>query len=129
MTMPTKPLLRTLPVAIALLLLAGSGLASSSIINYTISVNTSHLVLRAISCTGWSVSSSECVSCKYCAALASNSVLQGIQGRMRDGIHENTPFQFHPYDSTVELLRRKNAQLEGLRFDKLNHARRYLSRG
>lgn len=105
------------------------GLHVGTSLPWNVSVNTSHLVLCAISCTGWSVSSSECVSCKYCAALASNSVLQGIQGRMRDGIHENTPFQFHPYDSTVELLRRKNAQLEGLRFDKLNHARRYLSRG
>ncbi|KAH9851877.1 hypothetical protein C2E23DRAFT_886092 [Lenzites betulinus] len=55
-------------------------------------------------------------------------MVQGVKQRMINGMHENTPFRYHSFESTLEVLRRKNVQLEQLRFDKLNHARKYLSR-
>lgn len=110
------------------------GLHVRSTLPWNISVGPTHLVLRSITCAQTTSSPLDLddtgpVICNACASLASNSTLQGIQKRMQDGIHENTPFQYHPFDSTVEIIRRKNVQLENLRFDKLNHTRKYLARG
>ncbi|KAI0736220.1 hypothetical protein C8Q72DRAFT_756447, partial [Fomitopsis betulina] len=111
------------------------GLHVKSSLPWNITIESTHLVLRSIVCDGLSGlrgssgHGSRPLSCASCASLASNLMLTGIKEHMQDGVHENTPFHFHSFDSTTEILRHKNVQLEHLRFNKLNHTRKYLARG
>ncbi|RDX39888.1 hypothetical protein OH76DRAFT_1424034 [Lentinus brumalis] len=67
--------------------------------------------------------------CCSCFGLRSNTTLTGIVDRMENGIHENTPHAYLPFSSLGELLKRKNTQIDRLRFDSLNRAGSHLVRG
>ncbi|TFK79418.1 hypothetical protein K466DRAFT_505593 [Polyporus arcularius HHB13444] len=67
--------------------------------------------------------------CRNCEQLQSNHAVTGIVDRMRNGIHENTPHPYLPFASLGDLLRRKNTQIDRLRFENLNMARTLLIRG
>ncbi|KAI0709424.1 hypothetical protein C8Q76DRAFT_626022, partial [Earliella scabrosa] len=91
-----------------------------------VTIGPERITLHSTECTGALAQAS---SCSSCALLKKNTHVIGIEDRIRTGIHENTPFHFLSFDASLELLRRKNAQLEDLRFSALNLARRYLVRG
>ncbi len=102
------------------------GLHVTNPLPWSVQVSTTEINLHSMRCIGEASAGRQ--SCQSCDALRSNASVIGIENRIRTGIHENTPFQYLPYDSTVQLLRRKNAQLEELRFKKLNLVRCYLVR-
>ncbi|KAF7369372.1 hypothetical protein MVEN_00265800 [Mycena venus] len=61
--------------------------------------------------------------CESCTALPSNSNLQGILDRLRDGVHENSRLIFHPIANLVELNRRRAEQVREKKLLKLNDTR------
>ncbi|KAG6834823.1 hypothetical protein H0H93_007136, partial [Arthromyces matolae] len=67
------------------------------------------------------------MSCDACQSLAENSVIQGIVQRIESGIHESTPRPFYTLQHAFELLDRKSAQIDFLRLQGLNQARRLIS--
>ncbi|RDB27516.1 hypothetical protein Hypma_003767 [Hypsizygus marmoreus] len=64
--------------------------------------------------------------CRKCENLENNMTLTGILSRMKDGVHENAPFAYHPFSGMVEVLHRKSAQIKHLRLRGLNQARKLL---
>ncbi|KAH9016455.1 hypothetical protein EDB84DRAFT_1590111 [Lactarius hengduanensis] len=49
--------------------------------------------------------------------------MEGILTRIKNGIHENTNYAYQPIGGLIEVLRKKNALLDGLRFKQLSTSR------
>jgi hypothetical protein len=56
--------------------------------------------------------------------LLANNIVEGIQDRIERGVHENSPLKYQPIGGLVELVRRKNEQLQILRITKHTISRR-----
>ncbi|KAF8056026.1 hypothetical protein FPV67DRAFT_686987 [Lyophyllum atratum] len=81
------------------------------------------LRLHARSCEDV-ITGREC--CGACQDLRQNTTLQGIQRRAIEGVHENANHAYHGFGALVEILQRKNSQIEVLRLRGLNNARRLI---
>lgn len=64
--------------------------------------------------------------CRPCQNLEGNESLKGIIHRANHGIHKNANFAYHGIGGLIELLQRKNTQIEALRLHGLNQAKRLI---
>jgi len=60
--------------------------------------------------------------------VLTNSILEGIMDRMKDGIHENCKLAYQPIGGLIELVRKKNEILDSMRFKKLAVSRKLVTR-
>ena len=67
-------------------------------------------VLFSKSCTG--LSKGDMQSCQGCQQLGSNEHLERIVSRIKDGVHENTPFAYFGFGGLQEILQQKKQQVE-----------------
>ena len=80
------------------------------------------MVLRAHACK--KTVKEDIKTCQQCRQLERGGFLPGIVKRIVDGVHENTPLAYYGAGRLVEVVRRKDRQIQGLRFGKLNAAKR-----
>ncbi|KAJ6553179.1 hypothetical protein B0H19DRAFT_949797 [Mycena capillaripes] len=66
-------------------------------------------------------------TCKPCSDLGANSTLQGIIARSQTGVHENTSLKYQPPAALVELVHRKNTQIQSLWLGVLTSSRNLLT--
>ncbi|PPQ82822.1 hypothetical protein CVT26_008090 [Gymnopilus dilepis] len=66
-------------------------------------------------------------SCRACQRLGENSYLDGILTRLEEGTHPNSAFAYHGVSGLIEMLQRKNQQIEFHRHRGLNQARKLLT--
>jgi hypothetical protein len=90
------------------------------------SVRNGRMALFARSCTR-SVNDG-INSCRVCQNLFKNKTLEGILTRLEEGVNENLAFSYHSFRGLIEMLHRKNCQIEFYRLRGLNQARKLLSR-
>jgi hypothetical protein len=84
------------------------------------------MTLFARSCSGKvKAGATSCIACQH---LVRNVYLEGIITRIKEGVHENTPFAYFGFSGLLELLRRKTRQIEFYRLRGLNQARKLLSK-
>lgn len=69
-----------------------------------------------------------CDACRPCRELLLNDIVSGIQNRIEEGIHDNTPLAFRSIEDLIALIRRKTQTLDSLRFTKLAMVRKLLAR-
>jgi hypothetical protein len=67
-------------------------------------------------------------SCHECMRLLTHQIVEGILDRIRDGIHANTAYMYQPIGGLVELLRKKTAMVDGMRFKQLSTSRTMATR-
>lgn len=67
-------------------------------------------------------------SCQGCQQLGGNEHLERIVSRIKDGVHENTPFTYFGFSGLQEILQRKKQQVEFYRLCGLNQARQLLGK-
>jgi hypothetical protein len=77
-------------------------------------------------CTGQQTKSG--TPCASCAGLLKNPVIKGIEDHNRHGFTESTPYKWLTMADAIELLQKKNAQINQLKLSALNMARSLLSR-
>ena len=82
--------------------------------------------LQSTKCTGELQGNSEL--CKECVRLLTHQIIEGILDRIRDGIHANTAYMYQPIGGLIELLRKKNAMIDGMRFKQLSTSRTMATR-
>ncbi|KAH8980974.1 hypothetical protein EDB86DRAFT_3133864 [Lactarius hatsudake] len=73
--------------------------------------------IQSVHCTGVRETSSD--SCQACSQLLTHRIVEGILHRISNGIHTNTVYAYQPIGSLIEILRKKCAMLDGLRFKQL----------
>ena len=93
--------------------------------NYT--VCNGQMALFAQSCPGL-LKNNGIDSCHMCQNLIKNKVLEGILMHLKEGSNENISFAYHGFHALIEMLHRKNHQIEFYRLRGLNQARKLLSR-
>jgi hypothetical protein len=84
------------------------------------SITNSVMTLHARTCD-WPMKGE--LTCGPCRDLASNPILQGILDRIANGVHEHSNYTYHGFSGLLEILRRRNVQIESLRLRGLNHTR------
>ena len=67
-------------------------------------------------------------SCQRCKDVLTNSILEGILDRIKDGVHENCTLAYQPIGGLIELVRKKNTMLDSMRFMKLTASRKLVTR-
>lgn len=67
-------------------------------------------------------------ACQPCQHLIKNDKLRNILGRIEEGIHENTGFAYHGFNSLQQMLHQKNQSIEFYRLRGLNQARKLLAK-
>lgn len=85
------------------------------------STRNGKLVLHAHSCDRKPTPAQ--TNCQPCRNLFQNSVLAGILSRAENGMHENSGYVFYGCGGMLEIIERKNWQLEALRLNGLNNTR------
>ncbi|TFY53533.1 hypothetical protein EVG20_g10072 [Dentipellis fragilis] len=78
-------------------------------------------VVRSRTCSRFASTSG---MCKPCIALKTNSMLNGIIDRMKNGVHQNAPYAYHGLGGLIEVARRKNNVIDTYRLQRLNNARK-----
>lgn len=90
--------------------------------DYELRVGT--FTLRSHTCTGKGHVNDRCIPC---GELKSNSVLQGIQDRIVNGVKAHSPHTLHGAGGLSEVIRRKDNVIDQLRLTGLNGARHLIS--
>jgi hypothetical protein len=90
------------------------------------SVRNGRMALFARSCTQFVKDNID--SCRACQSLFKNKALEGMLTRLEEGVNENLAFAYHSFRGLIEMLHRKNHQIEFYRLRGLNQARKLLSR-
>lgn len=80
------------------------------------------LTLRSTECTKVCLKGRP--NCSACSNLPKDPILQGILERAKDGVHESAPYAYHSVSGLIELLRRKNKQIQALRLRGFNAVKR-----
>jgi hypothetical protein len=93
--------------------------------NYT--VRNGQMTLFARSCPGL-LKKDGIDSCRACQNLLKNKMLEGILTCLEEGANENASFAYHGFHALIEMLHRKNRQIEFYPLRGLNQARKLLSR-
>ena len=73
--------------------------------------------IQSLSCTGVREELSE--SCQGCSQLLTHRIVKAILHQMKNGIHINTNYAYQPIGGLIEVLHKKSAVLDGLRFKQL----------
>ena len=89
-------------------------------------IRDGEMMLFSKSCTG--LSKGDMRSCQGCQQLGGNEHLERIVSRIKDGVHENTPFAYFGFSGLQEILQRKKQQVEFYRLRGLNQARQLLGK-
>ena len=84
------------------------------------------MLLQSTKCRGVREASSD--SCPACSRLLTHRIVEGILLRITNGVHANTSFVYQPIGGLIEILRKKNAMLDGLRFKQLSTSRTLAAR-
>ena len=66
-------------------------------------------------------------ACCACQNLFKNKTLEGILTRLEEGVNKNLAFLYHSFSGLIEMLHRKNHQIDFYRLQGLNQARKLLS--
>ena len=90
------------------------------------SVRNGQMTLFARSCT--QLVKDGVGSCHRCQNLFKNRTLEGMLTRLEEGVNENLAFAFHSFRGLIEMLQRKNHQIDFYQLRGLNQARKLLSR-
>jgi len=61
--------------------------------------------------------------CSWCRTLHIHTIIMGVRHRAMDGTHENTPWQYLTFVELIQILERKNKQLDHLKLNGLNMGR------
>ena len=93
--------------------------------NYT--VRNGQMTLFARGCPGL-LKKDGIDSCRMCQNLHNHKMLEGILTRLKEGANENVSFAYHGFRALIEMLHRKNRQIDFYRLRGLNQARKLLSR-
>ncbi|KAJ7255087.1 hypothetical protein B0H12DRAFT_1233167 [Mycena haematopus] len=80
------------------------------------------LTLRSTECT--TAGSNERPTCAACASLRKDPILRGILERAKDGVDERANYAYHSVSGLIQLLRRKNKQIQELRVRGFNAVKR-----
>jgi len=83
---------------------------------WNIQIINSRLTLHSIHYQGDAVINLK--SCHECEGLLTNNVVEGIRNRIERGVHENSPLAYQSIAGLIELVQRKNEQLQILRLTK-----------
>lgn len=94
---------------------------------WTLAFIDGKIILRSTSCVGVVVNS-EAKMCPFCHSLRRNAMVQGMHDRMVDGAGEKTPWAYLSMIQVLELLQRKNQQIDAHRLKGLNLSRRLVTR-
>ena len=89
------------------------------IVDHQMSIQSTH-------CTGVRETSSS--SCQACSQLLTHQIVEGILQRIQTGIHASTSYVYQPIGGLIEILRKKCALLDGLRFKQLSASRTMATR-
>ncbi|KAI9431976.1 hypothetical protein H4582DRAFT_1821850 [Lactarius indigo] len=84
------------------------------------------MFVQSIQCGGVQETSSD--SCRACSQLLTHRIVEGILARIKNGIHENTTYVYQPIGGLIEVLRKKCALLDELRFKQLSISRSLATR-
>ncbi|KAH9068269.1 hypothetical protein EDB83DRAFT_2222807, partial [Lactarius deliciosus] len=82
--------------------------------------------IQSIHCAGVRETSSD--SCQACSQLLTHRIVEGILHRISNGIHTNTVYAYQPIGGLIEILQKKCAMLDGLRFKQLSISRTLATR-
>jgi len=82
---------------------------------WNLQICDNRLTLYSHKCQGDSTAN----SCRECEKLLTNGVVEGIMDRIRGGVHENSPLAYQPIAGLIDIICRKNEQLQVLRSTKL----------
>ena len=96
------------------------------VLPWNIHVVDHQLSIQSIHCTGVRETLSD--SCEACSQLLTHRIIEGILYRLKNGIHANTNFVYQPIAGLIEILRKKCAMLDGLRFKQLSTSRTLATR-
>ena len=75
------------------------------------------LSIQSTNCNGVRGQQSE--SCQPCTELQTHRIVEGILDRIKHRIHTNTAFAYQPIAGLIEILRKRNAALDGMQFKHL----------
>ncbi|KAF8815932.1 hypothetical protein BYT27DRAFT_7230107 [Phlegmacium glaucopus] len=89
-------------------------------------VHNSVMTIFARSCTSQPGGMFEL--CHACWSLAKNANLEGIIERIQHSVHKNANFAYHSFSGLLDLLQKKNQQINFHRFHGLNQAKKLLSK-
>jgi hypothetical protein len=93
---------------------------------WSVFVSDDNLILRSVNCCGAATETNE--GCMPCASLGTLDVLVDILERVVQGPHKNIRWQYLTVQNLIDLLHRKNQQINTLRLDQLNLERSLLVR-
>lgn len=96
------------------------------VLPWNIHVVDHQLSIQSIHCTG--VQETLTDPCQACSQLLTHRIVEGILDRIKNGIHANTNFAYQPIAGLIEILRKKCAMLDGLRFKQLSTSRTLATR-
>jgi len=66
--------------------------------------------------------------CVDCNGLSQNPTLQGVLDRIEFGVHENSRLAYHGVGGLVKIVRKRTAQVNSLRLQKLNDSRKLMGK-
>jgi hypothetical protein len=90
------------------------------------SVRNGVMTLFAQSCDGRVKDGAD--SCQQCQNLQKNKMLKGLLTRLEEGVYEKASFAYLSFHGLLEMLHRKNRQIDFYRLQGLNQARKLLSK-
>jgi hypothetical protein len=102
------------------------GLHVTRTLPWSFMITNDTMVLYSDNCTNtprYNSGSGDPLPCSWCRALHNHTIIMGICHQAMDGSHENTPWQYLSFVELIQLLKRKNHQLERLHFTGLNMGR------
>src|ERR1700679_1036297 len=82
---------------------------------WSVFVSDDNLILRSVNCCGAITETNE--GCMPCASLGTLDVLVDILERVVQGPHKNIRWQYLTVQNLIDLLHRKNQQINTLRLD------------
>jgi hypothetical protein len=97
-------------------------------IGWNYMVNDGQMTLSARACKRILPTEAAERQCEECKVLDDNQILQGVLRRIERGVDENAPFMYQGHAGMVEVSGRKTRQIEALRLNGLNNARKLIGR-
>ncbi|PBK90076.1 hypothetical protein ARMGADRAFT_1032672 [Armillaria gallica] len=86
------------------------------------------LFLRSRACLGFPLVSDSLRVCEHCLALGEDQKIEGIQDWFAKGIHKNSTFAYHGFGGMIDIVHRKDRQINALKLIHLNLERKLLGR-
>lgn len=100
------------------------GLHAKITLPWNYSVHNGTLILYSQSCNG--SATRDTPTCQSCRDLPLHSALSGILSRAELGMHENSGYSYYGFGVMLEIVEKKNEQLEAMRLKGLNNMRQLM---